>query len=192
MKHPILVGAAVGIVGLVAWWKRHVIVAAWGRLRGGATMRGFGGPITGLPATADPSVCAKQIERYTFAAMQDQSPIVGLTHASYALILMDTLEEMIGRAAIAVGWLRSCGGPTAHQEAARRPRREAPGMRPIHVTGAGAQEGRGAARLRDERRDGRTDGSLDGGQETTRVSMGRCVRRESLDEAARPALIERV
>jgi len=57
--------------------------------------------MTGLPATADPSVCAKQIERYTFAAMQDQSPIVGLTHASYALILMDTLEEMIGRQAIA-------------------------------------------------------------------------------------------
>ena len=101
MKHPVLVGAAVGIVGLVAWWKRHMIVAAYQRLRGGATMRGFGGPITGLPATADPSVCAKQIERYTFAAMQDQSPIVGLTHASYALILMDTLEEMIGRQAIA-------------------------------------------------------------------------------------------
>jgi hypothetical protein len=93
----------VGIVGLVAWWKRHVIAAAYQRLRGRAAMQGFGaGPLmTGLPATADPSVCAKQIERYTFAAMQDQSPIVGLTHASYALILMDTLEEMIGRQAIA-------------------------------------------------------------------------------------------
>lgn len=89
-----------GVAGVLIWWKRRTIVAGWHRLRGRGGMRGFGGPITGLPATADPSVCAKQIERYTFAAMQDQSPIVGLTHASYALILMDTLEEMIGREAI--------------------------------------------------------------------------------------------
>jgi hypothetical protein len=101
VKHPVLVGAAAGVVGLVIWWKRSAIAAAYQRLRG-RSMQGFGStsPVPGLPATADPSVCVRQIKRYTFAAMQDQSPIVGLTHASYALILMDTLEEMVGRQAI--------------------------------------------------------------------------------------------
>lgn len=39
----------------------------------------------------------RQIRRYAFAAAQDKSPIVGLTHASYALILLETLEEIVGR-----------------------------------------------------------------------------------------------
>lgn len=42
-------------------------------------------------------VHARQIQRYAFAASQDISPTVGITHASYALILLDTLEELIGR-----------------------------------------------------------------------------------------------
>jgi len=101
VKHPVLVGAAVGIVGVFAWWKRRAIVAAWQRLRGrGVHGLGDNRGMVGLPATADPGICVRQIKRYTFAAMQDQSPIVGLTHASYALILMDTLEEMVGRDAI--------------------------------------------------------------------------------------------
>ena len=39
----------------------------------------------------------RQIRRYAFAASQDMSPIVGLTHASYALVLLDTLEEVVGK-----------------------------------------------------------------------------------------------
>lgn len=47
--------------------------------------------------TRDPGVLVRQIRRYAFAASQDGSPIVGLTHASYALVLLDTLEEVVGR-----------------------------------------------------------------------------------------------
>jgi hypothetical protein len=42
----------------------------------------------------------RQLRRYAFAASQDKSPIVGLTHASYSLILLDTLEELVGRDAV--------------------------------------------------------------------------------------------
>ncbi len=85
------------MVGVLVWWKRGAIMGFFRRV----AMHGFGaGSVPGLPATADPNICVRQIKRYTFAAMQDQSPIVGLTHASYALILMDTLEEMVGRQAI--------------------------------------------------------------------------------------------
>lgn len=42
----------------------------------------------------------RQIRRYAFASSQDKSPIVGLTHASYALILLETAEEIVGRDAI--------------------------------------------------------------------------------------------
>jgi len=97
-RHPVLIGVIIGVAGIVVWRKRQSIAALFRRV----TMRGFGDnrPLVGLPTNADPSVCVRQIKRYTFAAMQDQSPIVGLTHASYALILMDTLEEMVGREAI--------------------------------------------------------------------------------------------
>lgn len=43
---------------------------------------------------------ARQIRRYAFASSQDMSPIVGITHASYALVLLDTLEELVGKDAI--------------------------------------------------------------------------------------------
>lgn len=46
------------------------------------------------------AVHVRQIRRYAFASSQDMSPIVGLTHASYALVLLDTLEELIGQSAI--------------------------------------------------------------------------------------------
>ena len=46
------------------------------------------------------SVLARQIQRYAYASSQDMSPIVGITHASYALILLDTLEELISRDAV--------------------------------------------------------------------------------------------
>lgn len=46
------------------------------------------------------AVHVRQIRRYAFASSQDMSPIVGLTHASYALVLLDTLEELIGQDAV--------------------------------------------------------------------------------------------
>lgn len=46
------------------------------------------------------AVHVRQIRRYAFASSQDKSPIVGITHASYALVLLDTLEELVGRDAI--------------------------------------------------------------------------------------------
>lgn len=56
----------------------------------------------GMLGTAgiDPAVHIRQIRRYAFAASQDKSPVVGLTHASYALILLDTLEESAGQQAV--------------------------------------------------------------------------------------------
>lgn len=46
------------------------------------------------------AVAIRQIRRYAFAASQDKSPVVGLTHASYALMGLDLLEEVAGRDAI--------------------------------------------------------------------------------------------
>lgn len=57
--------------------------------------------LLGAGGTGDPAVHLRQIRRYAFASAQDKSPIVGLTHASYALVLLDTLEEVIGRDAVA-------------------------------------------------------------------------------------------
>lgn len=45
-------------------------------------------------------IAVRQIRRYAFASSQDISPIVGITHASYALILLDTLEEIAGTEAL--------------------------------------------------------------------------------------------
>jgi predicted ArsR family transcriptional regulator len=42
-------------------------------------------------------VYVRQLRRYAFAAAQDKSPVVGLTHASYALAMLDALEEVVGR-----------------------------------------------------------------------------------------------
>lgn len=66
-------------------------------------LRGALGSVAALPAVIRDAVGVhiRQIRRYAFASSQDMSPIVGLTHASYALVLLDTLEEVAGRDAVA-------------------------------------------------------------------------------------------
>lgn len=91
MKHPFVAGATVGAIGLLAWWKRAWLVGLARRMRHPLS----GSDLTNVPAALE--TCIRQIRRYAFAASQDQSPIVGLTHASYALISLDTLEEIAGR-----------------------------------------------------------------------------------------------
>lgn len=62
-------------------------------------LAGFG--LAALPDLKNAlGVHVRQIRRYAFAASQDKSPIVGLTHASYSLVLLDTLEEIVGKDAI--------------------------------------------------------------------------------------------
>lgn len=46
------------------------------------------------------AVQVRHLRRYAFASSQDISPVVGITHASYALNALDTLEEMIGQEGI--------------------------------------------------------------------------------------------
>ena len=91
-------GVGVGIVGLLAWTKRHWLL---GLVRG-HSLHGLGfSDGLGLAGLAGPAaVAVRHIQRYAFAAMQDQSPIVGLTHASYALNGLDMLEEAGGSEAI--------------------------------------------------------------------------------------------
>lgn len=95
MKHPFLVGTAVGALGLLAWWKRGWIIALARRAR-----HPFSGAEISPGLTSAPAIAVRQLRRYAFAASQDRSPVVGLTHASYALILLDVLEEAVGRTAI--------------------------------------------------------------------------------------------
>lgn len=97
-KHPFLLGTGVGALGLFVWLKRGWFLAKFHNLA--AKLHGAG--ILDLPVTPDVApIVIRQIRRYAFAASQDKSPIVGLTHASYALILLDTAEEMLGRDAVA-------------------------------------------------------------------------------------------
>jgi len=77
-------GIAVGAAGLWVYSKAKQIIPGLGA-----------GPDVGPLATH-----ARQIRRYAFASSQDLSPIVGITHASYSLVLLDTLEELVGRDAI--------------------------------------------------------------------------------------------
>jgi hypothetical protein len=97
VKHPFVWGAVVGIGGFLAWRNRGRIVALVRRIRapflGDDRFFSIGG-------RGDPAVAVRQLKRYTFASMQDQSPIVGLTHASYAMMALDLLEETVGRDAI--------------------------------------------------------------------------------------------
>jgi hypothetical protein len=73
---------------------------------GGAAYLAMGGwkklamKAAGLGDAGDVSAHMRQIRRYAFAASQDKSPVVGLTHASYSLVLLDTLEEVVGREAL--------------------------------------------------------------------------------------------
>jgi hypothetical protein len=88
----------VGVLGLLAWTKRSWLL---GLVRGRHGMHGLGLGDFGAMNVAGPAgVAVRHIQRYTFAAMQDQSPIVGLTHASYALNGLDMLEEAGGGEAI--------------------------------------------------------------------------------------------
>lgn len=94
MKHPFAVGIGVGVTGLVLWWKRAWIASLVARMKN--PLHGLGaGDLSGAAGAA-----IRHIRRYTFASMQDQSPIVGLTHASYALNGLDLLEEVAGKGAI--------------------------------------------------------------------------------------------
>jgi len=97
MKHPFVWGAVTAVVGFVAWRNRGRIVALAHRLR--HPFHGFGNDdkLLALTGRGDAAVAVRQLKRYTFASMQDQSPIVGLTHASYAMAFMDFLEETVGR-----------------------------------------------------------------------------------------------
>lgn len=104
--HPFLTGTAVGALGLLVWFRRGWFVSLFRRAT--SVFHGFGeagvpGVLTALTfpggSNAAP-IAIRQIRRYAFAASQDQSPVVGLTHASYALILLDTIEEMMGRDAV--------------------------------------------------------------------------------------------
>jgi len=95
VKHPFIWGAVVGIGGLIAWHQRGRIIGLARRLR--HPFRGFGDDRFFIGGRGDAAVAVRQLKRYTFASMQDQSPIVGLTHASYAMAFMDFLEETVGR-----------------------------------------------------------------------------------------------
>jgi hypothetical protein len=99
VKHPFVWGAVIGIGGFLAWRNRSRIVALARRLR--HPFSGFGDErLFAVAGHGDAAIAARQLQRYAFASMQDQSPIVGLTHASYAMAFLDFLEESIGRDAI--------------------------------------------------------------------------------------------
>jgi hypothetical protein len=102
MKHPLAVGVGVGLVLGAAWWKRHWIAAMFRRVA--HPLHGITGDINALLPPSNiggpPGVAIRQLRRYTFASMQDMSPTVGLTHASYALNALEFLEESLGRDAI--------------------------------------------------------------------------------------------
>jgi hypothetical protein len=103
-EHPFTFGVGVGAVGLLVWFKRGVFVGWFRRMT--SHFHGFGDMDALIPALktapgdAAP-IAVRQIRRYAFAAAQDKSPVVGLTHASYALVLLDTVEEMLGKDALA-------------------------------------------------------------------------------------------
>ena len=95
MKHPFATGLIVGIAGVFLWNRRAWLSSLVHKIPG---MHGAGLGASGMQGAAETAV--RHIQRYTFAAMQDQSPIVGLTHASYALNGLDMLEEIGGGAAV--------------------------------------------------------------------------------------------
>jgi hypothetical protein len=91
-------GLAIG--GVIAYLKRDAIQAWLVKRAVQNAMKKQA--LFGLAAAVEtaPGVAMRQLRRYAFAASQDKSPIVGLTHASYALVLLDTLEEVAGRDAV--------------------------------------------------------------------------------------------
>ena len=105
-EHPFAAGVGVGILGLIVWTQRGRIAALFRHVIR-SPLAGADNPMSCLgddrimsKLSGDPAVAVRQLRRYTFASMQDKSPIVGLTHASYALMCLDLLEETVGRDAI--------------------------------------------------------------------------------------------
>jgi hypothetical protein len=102
-EHPFWTGVIVGVAGLFAWSHRGWIMGIGRKLMHPSQLfhglqYAFGSEIAGIEQpSSDPAVAMRQLRRYGFAAAQDQSPVVGLTHASYALICADILEETLGR-----------------------------------------------------------------------------------------------
>jgi len=101
---PFWKGVLAGIGFVVLWSHRGWIVQAVKGIVGfRGTLRGAYDAVKLAAATgidmpsADPQIAFRQMRRYAFAASQDKSPIVGLTHASYSLIALDILEEAVGR-----------------------------------------------------------------------------------------------
>jgi hypothetical protein len=90
-------GAAIGAGALFAYQKLAPLL----KLKFSGALSGS---VPAMPAADIPGlagIAVRQLRRYAFAASQDKSPVVGITHASYALILLDTLEEAVGRETIA-------------------------------------------------------------------------------------------
>lgn len=81
-------GIAIGLGAAAAFVNRGKIV---GMFHGAGV-----NPAASLTENAA-DVAVRQIRRFSFAASQDLSPVVGLTHANYAFALLEALEEAIGR-----------------------------------------------------------------------------------------------
>jgi hypothetical protein len=86
---------------------RRVLAVVGGAAAGAGLAYLLAGPVkrrvTALIAEkvkGDLAVDVRHLRRYAFASSQDISPIVGITHASYALNALDSLEEKIGHAGI--------------------------------------------------------------------------------------------
>lgn len=105
---PFWKGVIVGVGAIFLWYHRGVVAMILRKLMHPSQLLngGFGqiidiaklGAATGIDMpSSDPAIAFRQMRRYAFAAAQDQSPIVGLTHASYSLIALDILEEAVGR-----------------------------------------------------------------------------------------------
>lgn len=97
-----------GAVGVFLWYHRGVVMMLARKLLHPSQLFHGGldgvldlvklGAATGIEMpSSDPAIAFRQMRRYAFAASQDKSPIVGLTHASYSLIALDILEEAVGR-----------------------------------------------------------------------------------------------
>lgn len=100
---PFWKGVIVGVGVVVLWAHKGWIYGVLRKLMGSHSLRGAIDAVKLAAATgiempsADPQIAFRQMRRYAFAASQDKSPIVGLTHASYSLIALDILEEAVGR-----------------------------------------------------------------------------------------------
>jgi len=106
-KHPVAFGFGAGVLSVFLWNRRGWIKGLFSKLTRPfhGAFADFGaslgaGEMT-LPVSSDPTIAFRQMRRYAFAAAQDKSPIVGLTHASYALVALEILEEAVGREGLA-------------------------------------------------------------------------------------------